>query len=172
MKLTNLTIRAAKPRAKPRKLSDGHGLYLLIHPNGGKYWRVKYRFSGKEKVLAVGVYPIVGLASARRRCQDARVALADGIDPMAARKAKKAAGLERAANSFEIVAREWFARQSPNWAPSHSSKIIRRLERDLFPWLGARPIAEIKAPELLQVLRRIEARGALETAHRALQNSG
>ncbi len=172
MKLTDKTIRAAKPSPKPRKLSDGYGLYLLVHSNGSKYWRLKYRWQGKEKVLALGVYPIVGLAAARRRCQNARESLANGIDPSAQRKAQKAAGQERAANSFEVVAREWFARQAPNWALSHSSKIIQRMERDLFPWLGARPIAEIKAPELLQALRRIEGRGALETAHRALQNSG
>lgn len=172
MRLTAKQVQNARPGAKQQKLFDGGGLYLLVHPGGGKYWRYKYRVNGREKTLALGVYPDVSLAAARDRHREARKKLSDGIDPGAQRQAQKAARVADAANTFEAVAREWFSSRAPNWAPSHSSKIIRRLERDLFPWLGARPIAEIKAPELLQVLRRIEGRGALETAHRALQNSG
>jgi integrase len=153
-------------------MGDSGGLYLEVSPGGGKWWRLKYRFDGKEKRLSLGTYPDVSLKSARARRDDARTLLADGVDPGEQRKAMKAARGDRAANSFEVVGREWFGKYSPNWAPSHADKIIERLERDIFPWIGGRPIAEIKAPELLACLRRIEGRGALETAHRALQNCG
>jgi len=170
MPLSDTAIRRAKPTDKPYKLPDERGLFLLIQPNGSKYWRQKYRFDGKEKSLSHGVYPDVGLKAAREKREDARRLLADGIDPGENRKIQKAARQERAANSFEVVAREWFAKFSPNWATSHSGKIISRLERDVFPWLGHRPIDEIKAAELLRSIKKIEARGVLETAHRALQN--
>ncbi|MEW6489347.1 MAG: integrase arm-type DNA-binding domain-containing protein [Thermodesulfobacteriota bacterium] len=172
MPLTDTAIRNAKPATKPRKLSDERGLYLEVAPSGGKWWRLKYRFGGKEKRLSLGVYPDVGLKDARDRRDDARKLLANGIDPGAVRKAEKAAGTVRAANSFEVVAREWYAKFSPGWVPSHGGRILRRLEKDVFPWIGARPVAEVAAPELLRVVRRIESRGALETAHRALQNCG
>ncbi|MFX1763299.1 integrase arm-type DNA-binding domain-containing protein [Paraburkholderia sp. A1RI-2L] len=172
MALTDTTIRNAKPDDKPRKLFDGGGLFLLIAPTGGKLWRLKYRFDGKEKLLALGVYPDVSLKDAREGRDKARKELAKGVDPSATRKAEKASNLGRAANSFEVIAREWFAKFAPTWADSHSSKIIQRLENDVFPWLGARPVAEITAPELLTVLRRIEDRGALDTALRAKQNCG
>lgn len=172
MALTDTTIRNAKPAEKPLKLFDGGGLFLLVAPTGGKLWRLKYRFDGKEKLLALGAYPDVGLKKARERRDEARSRLADGIDPAQYRKAEKAAILARAADSFEVIAREWFAKYAPTWAESHSSKIIQRLERDIFPWLGARPISEITAPELLAVLRRIEGRGALDTTLRAKQNCG
>lgn len=172
MPLTDTAIRTTKPTEKPQKLADGGGLFLLINPKGGKWWRLKYRFEGKEKQLSLGTYPDTSLKDAREKRDAARKQLAAGIDPGEHRKATKAAKTEQAANSFEIVAREWYAKQVRNWAPSHSEKIIRRLERDLFPWLGARPIASIAAPDLLGVLRRIEARGSVETAHRALQNCG
>ncbi|MBP0594563.1 integrase arm-type DNA-binding domain-containing protein [Paraburkholderia sp. LEh10] len=172
MALTDTTIRTTKPGDKPLKLFDGGGLFLLIAPTGGKLWRLKYRFGGKEKLLALGAYPAVSLKQARERRDEARKQLADGVDPGANRKAKKAARLASAADSFEVIAREWFARFAPTWAETHSSKIIQRLEKDVFPWLGARPIAEITAPELLTVLRRIEDRGALDTALRAKQNCG
>jgi integrase len=139
---------------------------------GGKLWRLKYRFNSKEKLLAFGAYPDVRLARAREKRDEARRLLAEGIDPGENRKIQKAAKTERSANSFEVVAREWFAKFKPGWAPTHSEKIIKRLENDLFPWLGNRPIAEITAPELLTCLRRIEGRGALDTAHRAHQNCG
>jgi integrase len=172
MALTDLMVRKAKPAAKQQKLFDERGLYLLVTPAGGKWWRLKYRFGGKEKSLSMGVYPDVGLKDARERRDAARKLLADGVDPGFERKIQKAAASERSANSFETVAREWYAKHAPGWALSHGEKVIRRLERDVFPWIGARPIVEVKAPELLTVLRRIEDRGVLETAHRALQNCG
>ncbi len=151
---------------------DGGGLYLEVAPSGGKWWRFKYRFGGKEKRLSLGVYPDVSLKDARERRDDARKLLANSIDPGENRKAKKAAKVERAANSFEVIAREWYSKHSPNWSASHGDRIISRLERDIFPWIGGKPIAEITAPQLLEVIRRIEQRGALETAHRALGNCG
>lgn len=172
MPLSDTAIRNAKPVDKPRKLADGGGLYIEVAPSGGKWWRFKYRFEGKEKRLSLGVYPDVGLKDAREKHAEARKLLAAGVDPSANKKAAKAAQGERAANSFEIVAREWFDKHAPNWKENHSSKIIRRLEVDIFPWLGACPVGEITAPDLLAAIRRIESRGALETAHRALANCG
>lgn len=172
MPLTTTAIRNARPSDKARKLFDGGGLYLEVAPRGGKWWRLKYRYDGKEKRLSLGVYPDISLKDARDRRDEARKLLANGIDPSEHRKAAAAAKAERVGNSFEIIAREWYAKHSPNWSPSHSDRIIRRLERDVFPWLGGRPIANITAPQLLEVIRRIEDRGALETAHRALQNCG
>lgn len=170
MSLSDTSIRNAKSPEKPIKLADGGGLYLLLKPGGAKWWRLDYRFAGKRKTLSMGVYPDVGLKAARDKRDEAKRLLADGIDPGEERKIQKAARSERAENSFEVVAREWFAKFSLNWADSHSVKIIRRLERDVFPWLGARPIAEIKAAELLRAIKKTESRGVLETAHRALQN--
>lgn len=172
MPLTDTAIRNAKPTEKPYKLADERGLFLLIHPNKGRYWRFKYRFDGKEKLLALGVYPDVSLKVAREKREDARKQIAAGIDPSHHRKAHKAAKAAGDTNIFEVVAREWFEKHSSNWVASHADKIIRRFEKDVFPWMGTRPIGDIKAPELLAVLRRIENRGALETAHRALQNCG
>lgn len=172
MALTALQVKTAKGAGKPVKLSDGGGLYLLVQPNGAKYWRLAYRFAGKQKTLALGVYPDVSLATARERRDGSRKLLAADIDPSENKKATKAAGERKAANSFEVVAREWHGKFSPSWAVTHSSKIIRRLEMEVFPWLGARPISEISATELLTCIRRIEARGILETAHRTLQHCG
>lgn len=172
MPLTDTAIRKAKPTDKPIKLFDERGLFLMVVPAGGKWWRFRYRFAGKHKLLSMGVYPDVSLGNARERRDDARKLLANGVDPSEQRKATKAAGEARDANSFEVIAREWFAKFSPRWALTHSSKIISRLERDIFPWLGARPIADVKAPELLACLRRIETRGTQDTAHRALQDCG
>ncbi len=172
MPLTNSAIRTAKPGAKAIKKFDGGGLYLEVAPSGGKWWRLKYRFDGKEKRLSLGVYPDVPLKEARKRRDDVRELIAQGVDPSENRKARKAAKADRAANSFETVAREWFAKHSATWAASHGDKIIQRLARDIFPWIGGRPIAEVNAPELLAVVQRIENRGALETAHRALANCG
>lgn len=172
MALTDTAIRNAKPREKPVKLFDERGLYLEVSPSGGKWWRLKYRFNGKENRLSLGVYPDVNLKDARNRREDARKLLANGVDPSENRKVQKSASSDRAANSFEVVAREWFAKHSSNWAVTHASKIIQRLEKDVFPWLGGKPIAEVTAPVLLSMLRRIESRGALDTAHRAQQNCG
>lgn len=172
MPLTDTQIRMAKPIEKTQRLFDGGGLYLEISPKGGKWWRLKYRFGGKEKRLSLGVYPDVSLKDARERRDEARKLLANEVDPSENRKAAKAAKVEQSSNSFETVAREWYAKHSPNWSSNHGNRIIRRLERDIFPWVGGKPIAEINAPQLLEVIRRIEQRGALETAHRALQNCG
>lgn len=172
MPLTATAIRNAKPGDKIKKLFDGGGLYLEVSPNGGKWWRLKYRFGGKEKRVSLGVYPDVGLKEARDRRDDARKLLANDIDPSENRKAQKAAKVERTANSFEVVAREWFEKHSANWSDNHANRTIRRLERDIFPWIGGTAIAEITAPQLLDTVRRIEKRGALETAHRALGNCG
>jgi len=167
MTLSDIAVRKAKPAEKAYKIPDEKGLFLLVHPNGSKYWRQKYRYGGKEKMLAHGVYPDIGLKDARERRDEARKMLANGIDPGENRKARKAATQLRAANSFEVIGREWFEKNHATWADSHADKIIQRLEKDVFPWLGARPIAEITAPDVLAVLRRIEGRGALDTAHRA-----
>ena len=166
MALTDTAIRTAKPAEKPVKMADGGGLYLLLNTNGSKWWRLDYRFAGKRKTLSMGVYPHVGLKDARERRDAARKLLSNDIDPGENRKAQKAASLERSANSFEVIAREWFERRRSTWSASHADKIIRRLENDVFPWLGGRAIAEITAPEVLTVLRRIEGRGTLDTAHR------
>lgn len=167
MPLTDAAIRNAKPGEKTIKLFDERGLYLEVSPAGGKWWRLKYRFDGKEKRLSLGVYPDVSLKDARDRRDAARKLVADGIDPSENCKAQKSARADRAANSFEVVAREWYAKYSTTWARDHGNRIIRRFERDIFPWIGGHPIAEVTAPELLTVVRRIEDRGALETAHRA-----
>jgi len=172
MPLTDTAVRNAKPGEKPRKLADEKGMYLEVAPAGGKWWRLKYRIGGKEKRLSLGVYPDISLKDARDRRDEARRLIAQGVDPSENRKAQKAAVVERSANSFEVVAREWYAKFSPNWNENHGTRIIRRLERDIFPWLGVKPIAEVTAPDLLGTVRRIEKRGALETAHRALQNCG
>jgi integrase len=170
MPLTDIAVRSAKPQSKTVKHFDGGGLYLEVNPSGGKWWRWKYRFGGKEKRLSFGVYPDVSLKAARDKRDAARRQLAAGIDPSEARKAEKLA--QAGEGSFEVLAREWHGKFSPGWVASHGDRILRRLEKDVFPWLGKRAIAEIKASELLAVMRRIESRGALETAHRTMQNCG
>lgn len=171
-KLTDPAVRNAKPGDAPRKLTDGGGMFLSIQPSGSKWWRLAYRFDGKQKLLALGTYPDTSLADARLKRDEARKLLANGIDPSAHKKAVKRAETALVKNTFEAVAREWFAKYAPSWAPTHADKILRRLERDVFPWLGHRPAGAIEAPEILDVLRRVEARGALETAHRVQQNIG
>lgn len=168
MALSDTAIKNAKPAAKPFKLTDGAGLYLLINPNGGKWWRLDYRFDGKRKTLSLGTYPDTPLKEARKSRDEMREQIAKGIDPGAQRKAEKMA----TADTFEAIAREWHAKFGPTWAEGHAKRILRRFEADVFPWLGGKPIADIKPPELLSVLRRIENRGALETAHRTLHNCG
>lgn len=170
MPLTDSAIRNAKPKEKQYKMTDGSGLYLLVTPKGGKWWRLDYRFNGKRKTLSMGIYPDVSLKSARDKRDKARKQIADGIDPGELRKATKASQSD--ANGFEAVAREWWGKHEPNWSQTHSSRILLRLEKDVFPWIGNRPIGEITAPELLTVLRRIENRGAVETAHRIHQSCG
>ncbi|SEQ61763.1 Integrase [Solimonas aquatica] len=167
--LTEIQVRTAKPQEKAKRLFDGGGLYLEVSPAGGRWWRLKYRFEGKEKRLSLGVYPEVSLKDARSRRDEARKLIAAGIDPSADRQADRARKAEAGANSFEALAREWIERQATKWTQDYRDTILRRLERNVFPWLGVRPVADIKAPEVLATLRRIEARGAVETAHRANQ---
>ena len=172
MPLTSTAIRHAKPSDKTRKMFDGAGLYLELSPRDGKWWRLKIRFAGKEKRISLGVYPDVSLKEARTRRHQARQLLAREIDPGEHRKAQKAAKEQRSANSFEAVAREWHAKHTPNWATSHAKRVLSRLERDVLLWMGSHAVSTITAPELLTVVRRIEQRGALEGAHRALQICG
>jgi integrase len=169
--LTDTACKNAKPREKAYRLADEKGLYLEVMPNGSKYFRMKYRYDGKEKRLAFGVYPETGLKDARDKREEARKQLAQGFDPGETRKAMKAAKTAET-DTFEVVAREWFAKYQPTWAATHADKIMSRLEKDAFPWLGKRPIRDITAPEILTMLRRTESRGALDTAHRVHQNCG
>jgi len=164
--LTDIKVKNAKGEAKPYKLSDGQGLYLLVTPKGGKWWRFKYRVYHKEKSISFGTYPEVSIADARDKRTAARKQVAAGIDPGDVRKAQKASIVAVTENSFEVVAREWHGKYTPSWSPTHAATTIERLERDAFPWIGAQPIGEIRALDLLTVLRRVEERGALETAHR------
>lgn len=163
--LSDTQVNKAKPQEKEYRLFDGGGLNLLVTPTGGKLWRLKYTFNGKVKQLSFGAYPALSLAEARQRREDAKKLLANGVDPGNVKKAQKAAGTD-ATKSFEVVAREWHQKYSEQWSDVHTQTLIDRLEKDVFPYLGKRPIDEIKAPELLAVLRRIESRGALDTAHR------
>lgn len=174
-RLTDTATRNAKPKpdGKPAKHTDGGGLFLWVSKDI-KVWRYDYTrpTTGKRNTLVIGTYPEISLKDARDRHQEARNMLARGVDPSDYRKAEKAADRALVENCFEAVAREWFVKFRPQWVESHSSKIIRRLERDIFPWIGSRPIGELEPPDILQCLRRIESRGALETAHRAKQDCG
>lgn len=172
MPLTNIAIKNAKPKDKPHKMTDGDGLYLLIKPNGGKYWRLKYRYLGKEKLLALGMYPEMTLEEARERRLAARKLLASGIDPSQQKKDEKRRQIYNVENSFRIVAKEWFDINKPKWTPDHASRIWRRLELHIFPEIGDRPIADIKALDLLDALRKVEKRGTTEMSHRLLQICG
>jgi integrase len=172
MLLTDTAIRRAKPRSKPYKMYDSAGLFLIITPSGGKWWRFKYHYAGKEKLLSLGTYPIISLKDARDRRDQERKRLVDKIDPAVNRLAVKAAWMGDQANSFEVVAREWIGKKATIWSASNTTKTTRRLEVDVFPWLGKRPIGDITPPELLAVLRRTEGRGAIDTAHRVLQTCG
>jgi len=172
MNLTDTHLRAAKASEKPYKLFDGQGLYLLVRPDGKRWWRLKYRFGRKERLLALGTYPEVRLKMARTRCAEARCLLADGIDPSAVRRAQKAAREDRESGSFELVAREWHAKQAEVWSESHALSVLRRLTLYVFPKIGHRPLRDLKAPDLLAVLRDIEGRGTIETALRVKQSLG
>ena len=163
--LSEVKVRTAKPQEGTYKIFDGGGLFLLVTPSGGKLWHFKYRFDKKEKKLAFGTYPEISLADARQRRDEARKQVAHGIDPGALRKAMKQAETEET-ETFEVIAREWHTKFTPTWTTGHAEKLLSALERDAFPWIGARPIKELKAVELLTTLRRIESRGVLETAHR------
>jgi integrase len=171
MPLTDTAVKKAKPGARPVKLSDSKGMYLLVNPTGSKLWRWKYRMLGKEKVMALGAYPDVSLAQAREAVDSARKVLAAGDDPMVKRKADKHASLTAAANSFESVARKWWAHWSPTRTEQHAGQVMRRFEANVFPHIGARPVSEIQAPELVAMLKTIEARGVNDVAKRAHQTS-
>ena len=171
--LTDTRIRSAKPEQRPVRLYDDRGLYLEVSPKGGKWWRLKYSFDGKARLLSLGTYPDTGLKAVRDKRDQARRLIAQGVDPSAARKAEKASRSEGVVNGFEAVAREWHATiHLAQVSAGHAARTLIRLEQDVFPWLGGVPVGEIKAPQLLQAMRRIEARGAIETAHRALQACG
>lgn len=165
MPLTNTAVKNAKPKDKTYRLFDGGGLYLEVQQSGGRYWRLKYRFQGKEKRLALGVYPDVSLAQAREKREEARKDIAQGLDPTLKKQVLKSEQ-EAQANTLEAVAREWHQKFRSNWTEGHASTIISRLELNVLPFLGDRPIAGVEAPDILTVLKRIEARGAIESAHR------
>lgn len=171
MPLSDTAARQAKFNDKPQKLSDEKGLFLLVNQSG-KYWRLKYRHGGKEKVLALGVYPEVSLKEARAKRDDARRLIAEGVDPSLARKQSKVANRLASENSFEALAREWYQSQLALWSPGHARRVIESLEVDAFPDLGLVPVAELTAPMMLDALRKVEARGATETAGRVLQRIG
>jgi integrase len=172
MKLNDKQIKALKPQAREYKMFDGNGLFLLVHPNGSKYWRLSYRVNKKPKTLSIGVYPEVSLAEARDKTNEARKQLSANIDPSYNKKLEKLKSQISAENTLEAVARSWHANKYSTWTPRHAEQIIRRLEADIFPQIGFRPIDEITAPELLAAIRLIEKRGALDIAKRALQMTG
>jgi integrase len=165
--LTTVEVKAAKPKNKPYRLFDAGGLYLEVQTTGARYWRWKYRNAGKERRLSFGVFPEVSIAEARARRDEARALLRAKIDPSAHRQTEKRRAKVAAANSFEAVAREWHSRKTAHLNDEHRERTLRRLERDVFPYIGHRPIGDIEPPELLEVLRKIEGRGAVESAHRA-----
>lgn len=167
--LTDAALRKIKPLEKTKRYSDAHGMYLEVTPTGNMWWRMKYRFDGKENRFSMGTYPFVGLAAARVKRDEARRLLADGIDPNQVKKAKQQKEME--VDSFQYVALEWYAKKASTWAESTSKKIKRRLEVDILPYLGKRPISEVTAPELLKVIVRIESR-SVDTAYRALEECG
>jgi len=172
MALTDTKIRNAKPKSKPYKLHDRDGLFALVHTNGSRYWRFKYRFLGKEKLLALGVYPEVNLSEARERRAQARKILAEGNDPVQIKQESKRIALLNSENTFEAVSREWIEQRRDNWTPNYADAMLRRLKQHVFPKLGDRPIKDISPPELLSALRVIEKTGALDLAQRLLQAAG
>lgn len=170
--LTNAAVQAAKPREKAYKLADGQGMYLHVAPSGAKYWRLKYRVDGKERVHAIGVYPTVSLLAARKARDAIKDQIRAGLDPSHEKRRVKLETSVRRTNSFEAIAREWHDAKCQTWKPSYADGVIALMEKELFPALGARPIAEITAPELLGVLRKIEARGAFEMSKKSMQLAG
>jgi len=169
MPLTDTAIRNTKPGDKPFKLADEKGLFLLVNPNGSRWWRLKFRVAGKEKLLSLGVYPDVGLKEARQKRDDTRKVLAEGVDPGAQRKAQKASRAERSANSFEVIAREWLENRKDSVTSGQTDKTLAIFENDVFPWMGSTAVADVDAPLVLSVIKRIDQRGARYTAHRAKQ---
>lgn len=172
MKLTDNKIRNIKPRDKQYKVSDGKNLFLIITPNGSKYWRYKYIFNGKEKTLSIGVYPSITLSQAREKRNEAKQQLANGNDPSFIKQTKELTKKQAAENTFEAVAKEWHSKFLSKWTEKYAIKTIARLAKNIFPWIGNKPISEVTSMELLKLLQKIEARGARETAHRVLQICG
>jgi integrase len=170
--LTDALIRKAKTPAKQTKLADGRGLFLLCAPSGGRWWRFKYRFGGKEKLLSLGTYPEVTLAKARDAREAARRKLLAGIDPSAARQQERRANAEATANDFETIAREWLENIKPKWAPIYHGDTLKRFEAFVFPDIGRTPVSRVTAPDLLALLRKVEARGTIETAHKVARACG
>jgi len=165
--LTNTKVKNLKIKDKSYKVSDSHGLYLHIHTNGSKYWRQNYRYSGKQKTLSHGVYPRVSLVDARKKRDDALDILANGDDPAKSKRLDKL----KNANTFELVAKEWFEKESEKWSEGHKKKVWLSIERDLMPYLGDDPIDRISSVRLLEVLKKVESRGALDVASRLRQRA-
>ena len=169
MKLTATECKNAKPKDKPYKLADGGGMFLLVQPNGARYWRLKYRYANKEKLLALGVFPEVSLSEARQKRDAARKVLDAGEDPSNVKRERKRQTIEKSEQTFERVAREWHQKGSAKWSADYAAKIMDSLEQNAFPSIGKRPIADISSKEMLDMLSKVEARGALEIASRVKQ---
>jgi integrase len=172
MKLTDTACRTAKPLGKAYKKADGGGLYLLVNKDGSKYWRMKYRFGGREKLLSFGTYPLLSLAEAREMRDRAKKQLTGGIDPGVQKKKDKREITRNSQNTFKAIALEWHANQKERWSEKHYQNVLHRMETDIFPHIGSLPLANIEAPDLLDVLRKIEKRGALDLAGRTRQICG
>jgi len=172
MPLSDMAIKKANPNDKKQKMFDGGGLYLEVAPSGGKLWRLKYRFGGKEKLLSLGPYPTISLKDAREKREAAKRLLLDHQDPGEVKKARKLAAVYGGEDSFEYVAREWIENNSRTWVESHTARLVRRLEQYVFPWIGKRKVSQITPPELLSLVRQLEKRGTVETAHRVFACCG
>jgi len=172
MKLNDTKCRAAKPDSKQYKIFDGAGLFLLIKPNGNKHWRLKYRINNKEKLLAIGAYPLISLAEARQARDEAKKLISQGEDPVLHKKKIKYNGVRDAKNTFQAIALDWFENRKDRWGERYADEVIKRLEKDIFPEIGKIPIKDIEPPLLLAVIRKIENRGAHEIARRQLQKCG
>lgn len=171
MPLTDIVVKSAKPKEKPYKLSDAESLYLFVSATG-KYWRYDYRYLGKRKTLALGVYPTISLAEAREGKNAAKKLLANGIDPSKSKISKRKEALRNAAITFEVVAREWHAKNATKWSPKNTARTLSLLERNIFPFIGNIPVADVKPSDLLETIQRIEKKGNIQTAHRAMMNCG
>lgn len=169
MKLTACQISTAKPQDKPYKLADGGGLYLLVNPNGSRYWRLKYRLAGKEKLLSIGVFPDVTLAEARDKRNEAKRLLANGEDPSEVKQAEKQARILAVNNSFESLALEWHEHKKPNWSSGYADDILEYLRKDIFPYIGRKAITDIKPMDMLSVLKKMEERGVLNKLKKTRQ---
>lgn len=169
-KLSDTRIRAAKPREKPYKVFDTEGLFVVVTPAGGRWWRQRYRYAGKEQLLSLGTYPEVSLSAAREKRDAIRRQLAAGIDPSAQRQADKLARIDAKANTFKAAALDWHRQYKPQWSRPHADRILQRLEKNIFPWIGAKPIAEVTSKDIIACLKRLADRGIVDITHRLLQN--